>query len=79
MKASETVKSMGLKSLKQVAEITGRSEQTLIQWHKLDIYFFKIVVLGCVSAATIDRANNHLGARATDLTFVNSEDKQYGK
>jgi len=79
MKSSEVVKSMGLKSLKQVAEITGRSEQTLIQWHKFDINFFKVVVLGCVSAAMIDRANNHLGARTTELTFVNGEDKQYGK
>lgn len=48
MSASETVKNHGLKNLKQVAEATKQSTQTLGNWHKNKPELFEIVVLGTV-------------------------------
>ena len=48
MKASEICKEVGLKSLAELAEITGKHEQTLLRWHRDDVHFFKIVVAGAV-------------------------------
>ena len=47
---SEKAKALGLKNLSQVAEITGQSPQTLINWNKNKSELFNIVLLGCVSS-----------------------------
>lgn len=47
MKAHELAKQHGLKSLTQVSELTGQSNQTLINWHKNKPQLFEIVLLGC--------------------------------
>ena len=47
MKAHELAKQHGLKSLKQVSELTGQSSQTLLNWHKDKPLLFEIVLLGC--------------------------------
>jgi len=47
MTASQQAKSMGLKSLKQVSEITGQSMQTLDNWSKHKPDLFRIVLIGC--------------------------------
>lgn len=49
MKASELCKSAGLKNLAELAEITGKHEQTLLRWHRQDLPFFEIVVAGAVA------------------------------
>lgn len=48
MTASQQAKSVGLKSLAQVAEMTGQSPQTLNNWHKNKHELFKVVLMGCV-------------------------------
>lgn len=48
MKASEKAKNVGLRSLNQVAEMTGQSIQTLINWNKNKTELFDVVLLGCV-------------------------------
>ncbi len=60
MKPSEQVKQAGLKSLAELVEITGVSEQTLINWHKNKAKLFKIVVVGALvtrneKAADVDQ------------------------
>lgn len=52
MTASEQAKAAGLKSLKQVAELTGQSAQTLNNWAENKPQLFKIVLLGCKAALT---------------------------
>ena len=47
MAASKQAKELGLKSLKQVSELTGQSPQTLINWHKNKPELFEVVLLGC--------------------------------
>lgn len=47
MKASEQAKKEGLKSLSQVAQITGQSLQTLGNWSKNKPDLFRIVLKGC--------------------------------
>ena len=49
MTPSQQAKSVGLKSLTQVSELTGQSLQTLINWHRDRPELFKIVLLGCVA------------------------------
>jgi len=53
MTASEQAKAQGLKSLAQVAELTGVSFQTLNNWHKNKPELFEIVLLGCVERLKI--------------------------
>lgn len=48
MKASEKAKNIGLRNLNQVAEYTGQSVQTLINWNKNKPELFDVVLLGCV-------------------------------
>jgi len=48
MKPSEKCKSLGLKSLKELIEITGESEQHLINLSKRKPVFFEIIILGAV-------------------------------
>lgn len=42
----------GLKSLAEVARITGVGRQTLINWHKNKPMLFAIVLSGCKSSAS---------------------------
>ena len=46
MKPSEQCKEAGLKSLAELVEISGVSEQTLINWHKNKPKLFAVVVAG---------------------------------
>jgi len=46
MTASEQAKARGLKSLRQMAELTGVKERTLINWHKSRPLLFKVVLTG---------------------------------
>ena len=46
MKPSEQCKEAGLKSLVQLSQITGESQQTLINWHKNKPRLFAVVVAG---------------------------------
>lgn len=48
MKASEHCKQAGLKSLKQLSDLTHTSPQTLINWHKNKPELFAVVVAGAV-------------------------------
>lgn len=46
MTPSQQAKDSGLKSLKQMAELTGVKARTLINWHKDKPALFKIVLVG---------------------------------
>lgn len=48
MKPSEQVKSAGLKSLKELSDMTEQSPQTLMNWHSDKPKLFEIVILGAV-------------------------------
>ena len=48
MTASHQVKRMGLKSLKQVTELTGVKRGTLANWARDKPKLFKVVLTGCV-------------------------------
>lgn len=48
MKPSEKCKAAGLKSLVELAEITGRTSKVLIDWAKNEPAFFDIVLRGAV-------------------------------
>ena len=50
MKPSEECKNAGLKSLAHLVEISGVSEQTLINWHRSKPIVFDLVLRGAVSA-----------------------------
>jgi len=47
MTPAEKVRSMGMSSLSEVSEMTGRSTRTLGNWHYHYPELFEIVVLGC--------------------------------
>ena len=47
--ASAYCKQQGLKSLKQVEELTGQSRQTLLNWHKYKPQLFRVVVAGALA------------------------------
>jgi hypothetical protein len=47
MTASEQAKQIGLKSLKQVSDLTGVSVQTLHNWHQNRPELFKTILAGC--------------------------------
>lgn len=53
--ASQVAKKCGLKSLQEVADLTGVSLQTLINWYKNKPNLFCIVILGCQSQAGSQR------------------------
>jgi len=48
-KPSERCKAAGLKSLNELAEITGESVQTLNNWHKNKPRRFDLILLGAVA------------------------------
>jgi hypothetical protein len=49
MTPAQQAKSVGLKSLTQVHQITGVSLNTLTNWHRDKPELFRIVLLGCLS------------------------------
>ncbi len=49
MKPSEKAKSAGLKSLAELAEISGESVQTLNNWFKNEPRRFELILKGAVS------------------------------
>lgn len=49
MKPSEQCKAAGLKSLKQLSEITGESVQTSNNWSKYKPRLFAVVLAGAVN------------------------------
>jgi len=49
MTPSQQAKSVGLKNLTQVSNMTGQSLNTLTNWHRNKHRLFKIVLLGCLS------------------------------
>jgi hypothetical protein len=49
MKPSEQCKQAGLNSLAELIEISGVSEQTLINWHRNKPKLFAVVVAGAVA------------------------------
>ena len=44
---AQEAKAAGLKNLSHVAELTGQSLQTLINWHRSKPELFEVVLLGC--------------------------------
>ncbi len=48
MNPSEYIKHKGLKSLKQMAELTGRTEPTLRGWYHRDRELFDLLVMGAL-------------------------------
>ncbi len=56
-KPSELCKAAGLKSLNELAEITGESVQTLNNWHKKKPRRFDLILAG----ASIAKSANILG------------------
>lgn len=59
MTPSQQAKAVGLKSLKEVSELTGQSDQTLSNWSKNKSDLFHIVLLGCLRV----KANNETKKR----------------
>ena len=55
MKPSESAKLAGLKSLAEMAEISGESVQTLNNWFKNEPRRFELVLKGVVFEKTIER------------------------
>lgn len=55
MKPSESAKLAGLKSLAEMAEISGESVQTLNNWFKNEPRRFDLVLKGAVFEKTIER------------------------
>ena len=49
MTPAQQAKSVGLKSLTQVSQITGVSLNTLTNWHRDKPELFRIVLLGCTA------------------------------
>ena len=49
MTPSKQAKDAGLKSLKQVSEMTGKPVTTLHNWHKDSPQLFRIVLIGCAA------------------------------
>lgn len=50
MTPSKAAKAAGLKSLREVQDLTRQSAQTLTNWHRDKPELFKIVLLGCVAS-----------------------------
>ena len=46
--ASQYAKFHGMKSLKEVADMTNQSSETLINWYKKKRELFEVVIVGCV-------------------------------
>jgi len=60
MSPSKQAKSMGLKSLVQVTELTGVSKETLSNWSRDKPKLFRIVLIGCFTDIQSANAINKL-------------------
>lgn len=49
MKPSDRCKAAGLRSLKELSEITGKTVQTLINWNREKPELFELVLIGAVN------------------------------
>jgi transcriptional regulator with XRE-family HTH domain len=49
MTPSETAKKHGLKSLEELARLTGESRQTLINWHRNKPLRFELMCVGVIN------------------------------
>ena len=58
MKPAEKAKILGLSSLNQVSEMTGRSTRTLSNWHYHYPELFEIVLLGCRARRQAEGVDN---------------------
>jgi len=47
MTPSQQAKALGIKSMKQVSQMTEVSTQTLINWHRDKPELYRVVLLGC--------------------------------
>ena len=54
MTPSQQAKSMGLKSLTQVSQLTGVSLNTLTNWHRHKPRLFGVVLAGCIAELGIN-------------------------
>ena len=63
IKPSELCKAAGLKSLNELAEITGESVQTLNNWHKNKPRLFHAVLMGAIGIRGASRVRSIGGAR----------------
>ena len=57
MKPSEAAKLAGLKSLAELAEVSGESVQTLNNWFKNEPRRFELVLKGAVFEKTVERVS----------------------
>ena len=46
---SQEAKAAGLKSLREVQDLTRQSAQTLTNWHKNKPELFRVVIAGCAA------------------------------
>jgi len=60
IKPSEQCKSAGLKSLAELASITGKPVQTLINWHREEPQLFEVVVWGAAVKKMTEKPNSPL-------------------
>ena len=56
--ASQVPKGYGLKSLKEVSQLTGQSTETLNNWYNKKNDLYKVVILGCVTLKQIREKQN---------------------
>lgn len=49
MTPSKAAKAAGLKSLREVQDLTRQSAQTLTNWHKNKPELFRVVIAGCAA------------------------------
>lgn len=59
MTPSKQAKAAGLRNLKQVSEMTGRSVGTLHNYHKRFPRLFEIILLGCNQMLDREKDNDY--------------------
>ena len=57
MTPSKAAKAAGLKSLREVQDLTSQSAQTLTNWHKNKPELFRVVIAGCAAIKGENNAN----------------------
>lgn len=62
MTPAQQAKSLGLKNLTQVSQMTGISLETLANWHKNRPRLFRIVLIGCKAELTLSEFKLYFGA-----------------
>lgn len=56
--AGAAAKAAGLLSLKHMAQISGKSESTLKDWHTNDRQAFEVMLVGCVTIYNLNKLKN---------------------